>query len=81
MLITDRGMSNSKLCPNCGKKMIKVGTGIVLTSYPPQYPQTWWCGCGHEEPAETLTEKTEYHLNLEEWNKINREKEDDFTKD
>jgi len=34
-------------CPACGKKMIRRSTGVVLTSYPAQYPWNWWCGCGH----------------------------------
>ena len=39
----------TKKCSECGKNMIKVDTGMVLESCPPQYPQKWWCKCGHEE--------------------------------
>ena len=38
-------------CSNCSKKMIRVGTGYVLLTYPEQYPMKWWCKCGHEEDA------------------------------
>ena len=62
----------NKTCPECNKKTIKTGTGIVLTSYPPLYPQKWWCGCGYEEPAETLTSKTKEQTRQEEWMEINK---------
>jgi hypothetical protein len=60
-----------KICTKCSKQMIKTGTGIVLTSYPPQYPQKWWCGCGHEEPAETIWGTTVEESNRNEWNRLN----------
>ena len=37
------------VCPNCGMNMIRRGTGVVLLTYPSQYPWNWWCGCGHTE--------------------------------
>ncbi len=61
----------NKICPKCQKKMIKRSTGLVLASYPPQYPQEWWCGCGHKEPAETLRGKTDEEYVREEWERIN----------
>lgn len=39
----------------CGKLMILRGTGHILTSYPPQYPQVWYCGgCDRTEKGPTL---------------------------
>ena len=65
-------MANQKpLCPKCGKQMILTGTGITLTSYPPQYPQVWWCGCGHQEPGPTLRGKTEEEVRREAWERAN----------
>lgn len=61
----------TKICEKCGKKMIKIGTGFVLTSYPPQYPMKWWCGCGHEESAGMERGKTEEEMNRENWEKEN----------
>lgn len=47
----DQINNTAKKC-QCGKNMIKRGTGIVLCSNPPQYPMQWWCGgCGHTEDA------------------------------
>ena len=60
-------------CPKCGKKMIRTGTGICLTSYPPVYPQIWWCGCGYTEPAESVRVKTELEIKMEAWEKLNKE--------
>jgi len=61
----------TKICPKCQKKMIKRSTGIVLSSYPQQYPMMWWCGCGHQEPAETIQGKTDEQVSREEWERIN----------
>ena len=62
-----------KPCPNCGKWMISTGTGIVLTSYPEQYPQIWWCRCGHTEPAPTLHGMTEHERRLNQWEQANND--------
>ena len=64
--------SNNKVCPECGKRMIKTGTGVILATYPAQHPQMWWCGCGHAEEAETLRGKTVEQLRREEWEDLNR---------
>jgi hypothetical protein len=39
---------NTKVCPECGKLMIKEW-GAQLSSDPPQQAWVWWCGCGHRE--------------------------------
>ena len=38
-----------RICPKCGKKMIKRYENFILATNPPQYPWYWWCGCGHIE--------------------------------
>jgi hypothetical protein len=63
---------DTKICNKCGKNMIKVGTGVVLTSYPAQYPQKWWCKCGNEEKAETLRGKTEEEILSGNWEDANK---------
>ena len=62
---------DTQICSKCGKKMIKISTGITLTSYPPQYPQKYWCGCGHEEPAETVMGTTPEQENMNLWKDAN----------
>lgn len=34
----------TKLCPQCGKKMLKIDTEVASMSYAPRYPCRWWCG-------------------------------------
>ena len=60
--------SNNKVCSECGKRMIKTRTGVILATYPAQYPQMWWCGCGHTEEAETLWGKTRREM----WEELNK---------
>jgi len=61
----------TKLC-ECGKKMILCGTGVVLLTYPGQYPQVWWCGCGKSEPGPTLRGKTNEEARMEQWRLANK---------
>jgi hypothetical protein len=63
--------AETKECPKCHKKMIMMSAGCVLTSYPPQYPMLWWCGCGHTETGPTIRGKTDEELRREEWEKVN----------
>lgn len=61
----------TKLC-KCGKKMILISTGVVLTSYPPIYPRNWWCGgCGNREPGPAERGETTEELNMRSWQKAN----------
>lgn len=62
----------TKICPKCGAKMIEVSTNNVLTSYPPQYPQIWWCGCGYKEKGRTIRGRTSVELHRERWEKLNK---------
>jgi len=61
----------NKICQKCNSKMIKRSTGVVLTSYPPQYPWYWWCGCGHTERGGVERGKTNEEIAHEEWEKLN----------
>lgn len=64
-------MMETKDC-ECGKKMILVGTGIVLTSIPLQYPQEWWCGgCKRKEDGTTIIEKTFEQIIMDRWEQAN----------
>lgn len=43
--------TDTKLCPACGKFMIRWTTGEVAMVEPAHYAWIWRCGCGHEEPG------------------------------
>jgi len=60
------------ICPECGKKMIQRFTGVVLCTYPAQYPWDWWCGCGHKEKGGVTRGKTEEEIAREEWEALNQ---------
>ncbi len=56
----------------CGKTMIKCDDGIVLTSYPAQYPWHWWCGgCCFREKGGVRQGKTRDQLDQERWDAAN----------
>ena len=61
----------TKVCPVCGKKMIKRYKDYVLMSYPPQYPWYWWCGCGHEEPGGVERGIAAEEMVMAAWREIN----------
>jgi len=64
-------METHKICPVCGSKMIKRYENYVLTTYPPQYPWYWWCGCGHTEPGGVERGMTAEEIDRIEWEIIN----------
>lgn len=64
--------SQQRICSICGKKMIKRYANYVLTSYPPQYPWSWWCACGHTEPGGIERGKTDEEILEERWNEENK---------
>lgn len=64
-------MIDTKPCPECGKRMLLVDTGICQTTYPARYPQEWRCGCGQRDPAPARIEKTPDQLFMELWEKVN----------
>jgi len=55
-------------CEVCGKWAIKQSTGLVLMSYPPQFPMEWKCACGWAMGAGVVRGKTNEELFLDEWN-------------
>lgn len=59
-------MTQTKPC-QCGKKMILIPTGIVLTAYPPQYPHIWWCKCGNEEFYGNISGATQGDVTEQMW--------------
>ena len=67
----DMAKLDTKICPKCGKQMIKTTTGVALTSYPPQYPMQWWCGCSYTERAETIRGTTVEESRQKEWEELN----------
>ena len=62
---------DKRLCPQCSQYMILTETGITLTSYPPQHPQIWWCGCGYTASARNRYEKTQEELRHDAWKQAN----------
>lgn len=60
------------ICEKCGKWAIKQSTGIVLTSYPPQYPMMWKCGCGWSTSAGTIRGTTEEEVFNKQWEEANK---------
>jgi hypothetical protein len=59
-------------CKKCGSEMVKAYSNIVLTSYPPQYPWYWYCGCGHTEDGGIERGKTYEEQLREEWENKNK---------
>lgn len=57
-------------CENCSKWAIKVPTGVVLTSYPAQYPQMWKCACGWSQEAGTTMELSNEEVFKRNWNLV-----------
>ena len=62
---------DAKVCPKCGKSMIRWATGEVLLSYPAQYPWEWRCGCGNRERGGIERGKTEGEIFREAWEAVN----------
>ncbi len=58
-------------CPACGKRMIQRASDLVLTSYPPQYPWDWWCGCGHTERGGVTVGQTREQVDRARWEAVN----------
>ena len=73
----DLDFSKTKECPKCGKMMIQERSNYVLTSNPPQYPWTWWCGCGHTEAGGVEIPKvtSAQEVLRERWERVNGLKE------
>lgn len=61
----------TKICPICGKKMIKRYHNHDYPTSPVQYPWYWWCGCGNTEQGGVDRGKTDKEIAREEWKEIN----------
>lgn len=73
MLESAQSSTETKPC-QCGKKMILISTGIVLTCYPPIYPRIWWCGgCGAKEEGTPVRGETVEGKNMRLWKEANGE--------
>jgi hypothetical protein len=64
----------TRQCPACPAWMVRRPTGVVLTSNPPQYPQEWWCACGHREPAGIDAGQTAEQETYGWWLAVNRQR-------
>jgi len=62
-----------KICPNCGKKMIKRYEDYILLTNPPQHPWFWWCGCGHKEKGGIDKGESIGEIYREIWKDINKD--------
>jgi hypothetical protein len=47
--------------------MVEQEPDMVFLSYPAQYDQRWWCGCGYAEIGGRVFEKTGDDLVREKW--------------
>jgi len=60
-------------CPRCGKQMVQKPPQTIYLTYPAQYDQVMWCGCGHQENRGRVYEKTQEQMLQDEWNRINHQ--------
>jgi len=63
----------TRICPQCGKRMIKRYEPRMLASYPPQYPWFWWCKCGHTEAGGVDRGMTDEEVHERLWEEANDE--------
>jgi len=72
-LIREKGDEEMKICPECGKKMIKRYENYIYPTNPPQRPWYWWCGCGYREDGGIDMGFTEEEIYRLEWEIVNKE--------
>ena len=70
--VTGAFTEETRVCPRCGKRMIKRYEPRVLASYPPQYPWFWWCKCGHTEEGGIDRGMTNEEVYERLWEEANR---------
>lgn len=64
----ETGRREGMNCPKCNKKMIKRFAGMVLLTYPAQYPWSWWCGgCNFYCEGGVERGKIDEEIALEQW--------------
>lgn len=72
MGVDGKGML-TKPCPDCGKLMIEVDSGVVTASIPPFGSLFWRCyGCGHIEHSR-LRQPEYRDYDRERWQRANGE--------
>lgn len=64
-------MMETRQCPKCPKKMIKICQRGDLRYSPPVFPLLWWCACGHVEKAEDVIGIAHQDLLREKWEQAN----------
>ena len=63
----------------CGKLMILRWAGMVLTSYPAQYPTVWFCGeCGDSEAGPTIMDVSPHYDDFIRWAEANKSVNEDL---
>jgi hypothetical protein len=69
----------TKKCSNCGKWMIKWGSGLIIDTFPSRHEIAWICSCGHREDFGFVNESDAMNLMSNgghfkcEWEKANGE--------
>ena len=67
------GNEQTSPCSVCNKNRVKVSSGIVLCSYPAQYPWDWFCGqCNTRERGGVDITMTIEDLNRKQWEEANK---------
>lgn len=64
--------TDTKLCPACGKFMVRWYTDRILRTCLAPPPWTWRCGCGYQERGSVECGKTTDDLFRETWEAANR---------
>jgi len=53
--------------------MVQKPPQTIYLTYPAQYDQVMWCGCGYQENRGRVYEKTQEQRLQDEWNRINHQ--------
>ena len=61
----------TKPCPECGKFMICRYANYALLTWPPQFPWSWWCGCGHTEYGGIKVDELPEDTLMRQWEAAN----------
>jgi len=61
----------TKQCERCGRRMIRDFENVMLPTNPPQYPWSWWCGCGYTEVGGIERGLSSAELRQHEWEEAN----------
>lgn len=58
-------------CPECKSNMVKEKTSMMYLTYPPQWDERWWCGCGYRGEWKRARGKTKEETLKEKWDQDN----------